>query len=25
LFVGLSGEQAEFVNGGLQRWLSGDF
>jgi len=25
LFVGLSAVQAEFVNGGLQRWLAGDF
>ena len=25
LFVGLSAEQAEFVNGGLQRWLATDF
>ncbi len=25
LFVGLSREQAEFVNGGLHRWLAGDF
>ncbi|HEY4107320.1 MAG TPA: hypothetical protein VGM44_25655 [Polyangiaceae bacterium] len=25
LFVGLSAEQAEFVYGGLQRWLVGDF
>ena len=25
LFVGLSAEQAEFVNGGLQRWLNADF
>jgi hypothetical protein len=25
LFVGLSAEQAEFVNGGLQRWLAADF
>lgn len=25
LFVGLSREQAEFVNGGLRRWLDGDF
>jgi hypothetical protein len=25
LFVGLSAAQAEFVNGGLQRWLAGDF
>jgi hypothetical protein len=25
LFVGLSAEQAAFVNGGLQRWLSADF
>jgi hypothetical protein len=24
-FVGLSAQQAEFVNGGLQRWLRGDF
>ena len=25
LFVGLSAAQAEFVNGGLQRWLAADF
>lgn len=25
LFVGLSADQAEFVNGGLQRWLRADF
>jgi hypothetical protein len=25
LFVGLSAEQAEFVNGGLQRWMHADF
>jgi hypothetical protein len=25
LFVGLSAEQAEFVNGGLQRWFAADF
>jgi hypothetical protein len=25
LFVGLSAQQAEFVNGGLQRWLAADF
>jgi hypothetical protein len=25
LFVGLSAEQAEFVNGGLQRWMRADF
>jgi hypothetical protein len=25
IFVGLSAEQAEFVLGGLQRWLAGDF
>jgi len=25
LFVGLSAQQAAFVNGGLQRWLAADF